>query len=211
MGKSDKHDEISLKRIFRFIIGLGIFWLLISTILPSFFGLKFVGKEWNLLKSKKTSELANKIEDIQETYSEKIEESYKDYEEKRRTDDLKKELCGRWEVIEPDGFSGDILEFKEHENSESIRSRVYRVGDVFDEYSYKGELIMKTLLVSSESKDEFIGLIRNNDDQWLYCKLALYNGRIDIYMSEDSYAYKHVRKFYLQKTSDGIEESDFSL
>lgn len=83
-AKKEDDDETSLGGIFKFILGLGILWVLISTVIPTFTDVHLVGAEWNLLKSERTHDIVRQIEDMQNEYRKKIEETYQDYEQEEK-------------------------------------------------------------------------------------------------------------------------------
>lgn len=155
--------NLTFKQFFTGIISVAFIWLTVSTLLPTFFDIKLVGDEHNLLNQKRLEEY-NEIND-------ELQDSYVVFD-----------LKDTWEVINEDGnFTGDLIEISNSSNDGKLQGYVLRRGDVFQN-SEQGSIFIKDISIESSKEGTFHARVLNKPGEWIEVLLSLYKDRIDIYI-----------------------------
>jgi len=171
---------LTFKQFLTGISSVAFIWLTISTLLPTFFDIKLVGDEHNLLNQKRLDEY-NEIND-------ELQDSYVVFD-----------LKDTWEVINDDGnFTGDLIEISNSSNNGKLQGYVLRRGDVFQNFD-QGFIVIKDISIESSNEGTFDARILNNPGEWIEVQLSLYKDRIDIsiYGQNDR---KRRAKIYLRRS-----------
>jgi hypothetical protein len=169
-------------------------WLMISTILPTFFDIKLVGDEWNLLNRKRQKQMAETVDDLEDEYEERQEQTV--------INDLLDEIDGLWEVYSDNEFTGDVLNFSSDRESAETEAEVARIGDIFKDYGRKGMIAIRDIEIESLEDKEFGGEIKNGDSDWRWTRLSLYKDRLEIYLEEKDGSYKRVQDLHFRRAKE---------
>jgi hypothetical protein len=171
---------MTFKQFLKGIISVAFIWLTIITLLPTFFDIKLVGDEHNLLNQKRLQEY-NEIND-------ELQDSYVVFD-----------LKDTWEVINDDGnFTGDLIEISNSSNDRELQGYVQRRGDVFQNFD-QGFIVIKDISIKSSNEGTFDARLLNKPGEWIEVQLSLYKDRIDIsiYGENDS---KRRAQLYLRRS-----------